>query len=91
MADDVTTFCRKCEKCQLRKGPKKNIRSPMVKYLFGAPMERIGIDILLERFYHTLEDMISKYIADHQRNWDEHLQLLLLAYRTSVHNSTGFS
>ena len=46
MADDVTIFCRKCETCQLRKGHKKNIRSPMVKYLVGAPMERIGIDIL---------------------------------------------
>ena len=48
-------------------------------------------DGLVERFNRTLEAMISKYIADHQRNWDEHLQLLMLAYRTSVHNSTGFS
>ena len=33
--------------------------------------------------------MLSKYISKTQRNWDEYLPLLLLAYRSSVHESTG--
>ena len=41
-----------------------------------------------ERFNRTIEDMLSKYISANQRDWDEHLPLLLLAYRSSVHEST---
>ena len=41
-----------------------------------------------ERFNRTIEDMLSKYISANQRDWDEHLTLLLLAYRSSVHEST---
>ena len=32
--------------------------------------------------------MLSKYISANQKDWDEHLPLLLLAYRSSVHEST---
>ena len=42
-----------------------------------------------ERFNRTIEDMLSKYISKAQRDWDEYLPLLLLAYRSSVHESTG--
>ena len=31
------------------------------------------------------------YISDNQRDWDESLPLLLLAYRSSTHEGTGFS
>ena len=41
-----------------------------------------------ERFNRTIEDMLSKYISKDQRNWDKYLPLLLLAYRSSVHEST---
>ena len=41
-----------------------------------------------KRFNRTIEDMLSKYISANQRDWDEHLPLLLLAYRSSVHEST---
>ena len=41
-----------------------------------------------ERFNRTIEDLLSKYIPANQRDWDEHLPLLLLAYRSSVHEST---
>ena len=46
---------------------------------------------MIERFNRTLEDMISKYLVADQRSWDESLPLLLLAYRSSTHESTGFS
>ena len=48
-------------------------------------------DGLVERFNKTLEDMISKYITVDQRSWDSSLQLLLMAYRTSEHESTGYT
>ena len=41
-----------------------------------------------ERFNRTIEDMLSKYISTNQRDWDEYLPLLMLAYRSSVHEST---
>lgn len=41
-----------------------------------------------ERFNRTIEDMLTKYVSTNQRDWDEHLPLLLLAYRSSVHEST---
>lgn len=45
----------------------------------------------VERFNRTLIDMLSKYVAQNQRSWDEHLPLVLLAYRSSVHDSTSLS
>ena len=48
-------------------------------------------DGLVERFNKTLEDMISKYITTDQREWDSSLPLLMMAYRTSEHESTGYS
>ena len=35
--------------------------------------------------------MLSKVVSDHQRDWDEHLQKVLFAYRTAIHESTGYS
>ena len=46
-------------------------------------------DGLVEKFNKTLEDMLSKYIANEQRDWDVHLQTLMMAYRSSKHESTG--
>ena len=47
-------------------------------------------DGMVERFNRTLEAMIATSISDH-RDWDLHLQPTALAYRTSVHASTGYS
>jgi transposase InsO family protein len=46
-------------------------------------------DGLVERFNKTVEDMLSKYISTDQRDWDEQLPHIMLAYRSSVHESTG--
>ena len=48
-------------------------------------------DGLVERFNRTLEDMLSKFVASDQRDWDSKLPLLMLAYRSSIHESTGQS
>ena len=36
-----------------------------------------------------MEDMLSKYISSDQRDWDDYLPVLMMAYRSSVHSSTG--
>ena len=45
----------------------------------------------VERFNRTLKMMLSKMVKDNQCDWDIHLPRALLAYRTSLHESTGFS
>ena len=48
-------------------------------------------DGLVERIQRTIEDMLSKYIQSNQRNWDELLPLILMAYRSSKHESTNMT
>ena len=45
----------------------------------------------VERFNRTLEDMLAKVISDNHRDWDDHLQKSLFAYRTAIHESTGYT
>ena len=45
----------------------------------------------VERFNRTLEAMLSKVVSDHQKDWNDHLQTVLLAYRTAIHESTGYT
>ena len=45
----------------------------------------------VERMNRTLIDMLSKYVGENHRSWDEHLPLVLLAYRSSLHESTSLS
>ena len=44
-----------------------------------------------ERFNWTLEAMLAKSVDEHQEDWSDHLPILLMAYRTSIHESTKFS
>ena len=46
-------------------------------------------DGMVERFNRTLEAQLSKFVSDHQRDWDQLVPLLMMAYRTSVHETTG--
>ena len=46
-------------------------------------------DGLIERFNRTLLDMLSIAVRDDERCWDLHLPTILLAYRTSVHETTS--
>ena len=45
----------------------------------------------VERFNRTLEAMLAKVVKDNQRDWDQHIPKVLLAYRTAIHESTGYS
>ena len=47
-------------------------------------------DGMVERFNRILLQLFRTFV-DIPEDWKEHLPLLLYAYRTSVHSSTGFS
>ena len=44
-----------------------------------------------ERFNQVLQNMITTYVSEKQDNWDQNLNLISSAYRSSVHDSTGFT
>ena len=46
-------------------------------------------DGMVERFNRTLKSMLSLFVHENQRDWDRHLPLLLMAYRSAVHETTG--
>ena len=46
-------------------------------------------DGLVERFNHTLLNMLSIAAQDQECDWDVQLPLIMMAYRTSVQESTG--
>jgi hypothetical protein len=179
----VVEWCRNCVVCAKRKGPASRLHGPMQIYRVGAPMERVGIDILgplpltdsgnryllvamdyftkwpevvalpnqeavtvatalvenffcrfgaplelhsdqgrnfesavmaevcrlfgvhktratplfaqssglVERFNRTLLNSLSAVVSEHQRDWDQYVALVLLAYRGAEHSSTGVS
>ena len=45
---------------------------------------------MVDRFNRTIEDQLAKFVDyHHQRDWDEHIPYLMLAYRSAIHESTG--
>ena len=46
---------------------------------------------LVERFNKTLTQGLAKYCSSNQRDWDEHLSTLLMAYRSAVHEATAYT
>lgn len=48
-------------------------------------------DGLIERFNRTLLTMLSLFVDSNQLNWDSLLPYVMMAYRSSVHASTGFT
>ncbi|CAC5374212.1 unnamed protein product [Mytilus coruscus] len=48
-------------------------------------------DGMVEKPNSTIETMLSAFVSKHQRDWDEYIYLLMLAYRSSEHESLGTS
>ena len=48
-------------------------------------------DGMVERFNRTLASMLSLFVDENQANWDTLLPYVMMAYRSSVHSSTGFT
>ena len=44
---------------------------------------------MVERHNRTLEGMLSIWTNTHQDDWDIHLPLLAMAYRSACHETTG--
>ncbi|KAG1946508.1 interleukin-1 receptor accessory protein-like 1-A [Pimephales promelas] len=177
---DTELYVHCCDICTAQKGPSQRSHAPLQQYLVGAPMERIGVDILgpfpitdagnrfvlvamdyftkwpeayavpdqsastmaqrlvdemfarfgvpdklhsdqgrnfesrlfsevcqrlgvkktrttplhpqsdglVERFNRTLATQLAILTSQHQRDWDQHLPLVLWAYRTAVQESS---
>jgi transposase InsO family protein len=45
----------------------------------------------VDRSIKTVEQYLRNVVASHQRDWDARLPIFLLAYRASIHNTTGFT
>ena len=48
-------------------------------------------DGMVEKFNSTIETRLSAFVSNHQRDWDEYIYLLMLAYRSAEHESIGVS
>ena len=48
-------------------------------------------DGMVERYNRTLKTQLSLFVAEHQKDWDKYVPLLLIAYRTATHASTHFT
>ena len=48
-------------------------------------------DGMVERMNRTIEAQLSMFVQDHQRDWDEFIPLLMMAYRSSIHDTTKCS
>ena len=46
---------------------------------------------MVERFNQTMEAMLSKFVSENQSDWDEHLPLLMMVFRSAVHETTGYT
>ena len=69
--------------------------------LFSSVCELLGIqkthttpyhpksDGMVERFNKTLCTMLSAYVSDHHRDWDEYLPYVMMAYRSAEQETTG--
>ena len=45
-------------------------------------------DGITERFNRTLQSMLTCFVADHQKDWDDLLPYVAFAYNTAVHSAT---
>ena len=45
----------------------------------------------IERINRTIQSMLARYVSENQTDWDVHLQYVMLAYRSSTQETTGFS
>jgi hypothetical protein len=48
-------------------------------------------DGMVERFNRTLENSLTVFVQEHQRDWDIQIPLIMLAYRSSIHDATKYT
>jgi len=89
-----------------RFGPPLSILSDLGREVDGKIMNEVcrlfGIEKLrttaykpstnmVERFHKTMNSVLAKTVAEHQRDWDARLPFAMAAYRATQHDSTGYS
>ena len=48
-------------------------------------------DGMVERFNRTLATMLTAYVSTNQRDWDDQLPYVMMAYRSAEHETTSMS
>ena len=48
-------------------------------------------DGIVEQANRTVNNILSKYVSENQRDWDPHLDFIVMAYNSTEHESTGMS
>ena len=48
-------------------------------------------DGMIERMNRTIVNMLSAFVSEHQRDWDQYVPLVMMAYRSSVYESINTS
>ena len=48
-------------------------------------------DGLVERFNRTVQNMLAVFVDEHRDDWDDHLPYVMMAYRSTMQESTGCS
>ena len=46
---------------------------------------------MVERFNRTLTTILSGFVNEHHTGWDVHLPFVMMAYRSSMHETTGLT
>ena len=49
----------------------------------------MGSTILIEHFNWTLQQMLKTLVSESQDDWDDLLSYVTMAYRSTIHESTG--
>jgi hypothetical protein len=70
-----------------------NLFKALCKYLdidkTRTTVMRPQSDGMAERYMRTIEDMLSSFVGTRQNDWDKYIPLIMMAYRSSVHETTG--
>ena len=68
---DVQMWCARCSLCSSKKGPIPHRKAPLGKYVIGASMERVAIDVMGP---FVLSDRGNRYLLvamDYFSKWPE--------------------
>ncbi|XP_056006736.1 uncharacterized protein LOC130050548 [Ostrea edulis] len=63
----------------------------MCRVLDNTTLYHLQSDGIVERFNRTLTTMLSGFVNEHHTDWDVHLPFIMMAYRSSVHETPGMT
>ncbi|PIK38622.1 Retrovirus-related Pol polyprotein from transposon [Apostichopus japonicus] len=67
----VRNWCRSCDQCAARKGPKKKLNARMKQYGAGHPLQRCAMDIMGPLPISTRGNRYILVVADYFTKWTE--------------------